>query len=49
VTTPTKRVAVRHHGHDLVPALLQPARHFDRLVGADAAGHAKGNQHNSVG
>jgi hypothetical protein len=34
-----------HHGDDLVAALLQPSRHFDGLVGADAAGHAKRNQH----
>ena len=34
----------RHHGDDVVPALLQPAAHLDRLVGADAAGHAEGDQ-----
>ena len=27
----------RHHGDDVVPALLQAARHLDGLVGADAA------------
>ena len=34
----------RHHGDDVVPALLQPARDLDGLVGADAAGHAEGDQ-----
>ena len=33
--------AARQHGHDVVTALLQPARDFDRLVSADAAGDAQ--------
>ena len=38
------RRRARHHGDDVVPALLQPAAHLDRLVGADAAGDAEGDQ-----
>ena len=39
---PTKRAAdARHHGDDVVAALLQAAAHLDRLVGADAAGDAE--------
>ena len=34
------RGRVRHHGHNLVTALLQAARDFDGLVGADATGDA---------
>ena len=30
-----------HHGGDIVTALLQPPRDLDRLIGADAARHAK--------
>ena len=45
VTGPTKRVAdARHDGDDVVAALLQAARDLDRLVGADAAGDAEGDQ-----
>ncbi len=33
--------AAGHHGDDVVPVLLQPARDLDRLVGADAAGDAE--------
>jgi hypothetical protein len=36
---------MRHHRHDFVAALLQTARDFNRLVGADSAGHAKSYQH----
>src|SRR5207249_4688629 len=35
------RRRLRHDGHDIVPALLEPAAHFDRLVGADAAGDSE--------
>ena len=34
----------RHDRHDVVAALLQPARDLDGLVGADAAGHAERDQ-----
>ena len=34
----------RHDRGDVVPALLQPARDLDRLVGADAAADAEGDQ-----
>ena len=45
VSGPTNRVAgARHDRHDVVPALLKSAADLDRLVGADAAGHAEGNQ-----
>ena len=43
------RRGVRHHGHDLVAALLQPARDLDGLVGADAAGDAERDQHATCG
>ena len=33
----------RHHGDDIVTLFLQAARHFDGLVGADAAGNAEGD------
>ena len=42
-----RRIAVavaRHHGDDVVPLLLQPTRHLDGLVGADAAADAEGDQ-----
>ena len=43
------RRRVRHHGDDLVAALLQPARDLDGLVGADAAGDAERDQsHNRL-
>ena len=38
------RRRARHHRHDVVAALLQPAAHLDRLVGADAAGDAERDQ-----
>ena len=38
------RRRARHDRDDVVAALLQPAAHFDRLVGADAAGHAESDQ-----
>ncbi len=38
----------RHDGDDLVAARLQPARDFDRLVGADAAGHAERDQRHVI-
>ena len=34
----------RHHGLDVVSALLQQARDLHGLVGADAAGHAEGDE-----
>jgi hypothetical protein len=34
----------RHHRHDIVPPLLQSTTHLDRLVGADAAGDAEGDE-----
>ena len=44
VTSPTNRARrARHDGGHLVAAFLQSARDLDRLVGADAAGHAKGD------
>ena len=47
---PTNRVAERGHDRDdVVAALLQTARDLDRLVGADAAGHAERDQHGASG
>ena len=39
------RRGVRHDRDDFVATFLQPARHFDGLVGANAAGHAESDQH----
>ena len=38
------RRRARHDRRDVVAALLQPARDLDRLVGADAAGDAEGDE-----
>ena len=43
------RGRLRHDGDDVVAALLQAARDLDGLVGADAAGHAEGDQHWVIG
>ena len=39
----TSNTVPGHHGHDVVPALLQPAAHLDCLVGADAASNTEGD------
>ena len=43
------RRRVRHHGHDVVSALLQPARDFNRLIRPDSPGHAERNKHMVIG
>src|SRR5262249_38827494 len=45
--TDESRRGVRHHGHDVVPAFLQPARDLNRLVGADPPGDTERYQHGS--
>src|SRR5690606_29515827 len=44
----TRRRA-RHHGDDIVAALLQPAADLDGLVGADPAGDAERDEAHSTG
>ena len=39
-----RRADARHDRDDVVPALLQAAGDLDRLVGADAAGDAEGDE-----
>ena len=48
VTAPDEpRSGMRHHGDDIVAALLQAARDLHGLVGADAAGDSEGDEHDN--
>ena len=41
--TDEPRGGARHHGHDIVAVLLQPAADLDGLVGTDTAGDPERN------